>query len=126
MIDQTDRYLNQVCWAMGGSLAEQQAARDELRAHIEDSAREMELQGVDPEEALRAAIAALGDADAVGRSMRASRGGAALGRPLLQPAGALVLARRRETHLPRPAVTLAIAASSLVAMAVALAYLWPG
>ena len=30
-----DGYLNEVCWAMGGSFAEQQALRDELRAYYE-------------------------------------------------------------------------------------------
>ena len=30
-----DGYLNEVCWAMGGSFAEQQALRDELRGLIQ-------------------------------------------------------------------------------------------
>ncbi len=59
MIDVTraiDRYLNEVCWAMGGRFAEQQCARDELRAHIADALRERELAGAAPHEAVRAVL----------------------------------------------------------------------
>lgn len=125
-MNETERYLNELCWAMGGSLGEQQAARDELRAHIQDETRELELQGASRNEATRRALADLGDPETVGRSMRASLGTAPLRRPLTQPAGALVLERRRDVHLPRRAVALALAASGLTTAAIALTYLWPG
>jgi hypothetical protein len=121
-----DRYLNEVSWAMGGTLAEQQAARDELRAHIEDGARELQLQGVAAGEAVRRALRDLGDAETVGRSMRGSRGGASLRRPLMQPAGALILQRRRDVRLPGRALVLALGASAITSAAVGLTYLWPG
>jgi hypothetical protein len=121
-----DRYLNEVSWAMGGTLAEQQAARDELRAHIEDGSRELQLQGVAAEEAVRRALRDLGDAETVGRSMRGARGGASLRRPLVQPAGALILQRRRDVRLPARALVLALGASAVTSAAVGLTYLWPG
>jgi hypothetical protein len=121
-----DRYLNEVSWAMGGTLAEQQAARDELRAHIEDGARELQLQGMAADEAVRRALRDLGDAETVGRSMRGSRGGTSLRRPLVQPAGALILQRRRDVRLPARALVLALGASAITSAAVGLTYLWPG
>ena len=121
-----DRYLNEVSWAMGGTLAEQQAARDELRAHIEDGARELQLQGVAADGAVRQSLGDLGDAETVGRSMRGARGGASLRRPLVQPAGALILQRRRDVHLPARALVLALGASAITSAAVGLTYLWPG
>ncbi len=125
-MNETDRYLNEVCWAIGGTLAEQQAARDELRAHIQDEARELQLQGTAPAAAMRQALADLGAAEDVGRAMRASLGTLPLRRPLAQPAGALVLERRHDVHLPHRAVIAALAASALASSAVALTYLWPG
>jgi hypothetical protein len=125
-MDDLDRYLNLVCWAMGGTLAEQQVVRDELRAHIAEEARELEMQGVTRTDAWASALRDLGDAEALGRSMRASRGTAPLKRPLVQPAGALVLERRSQLHVPRLGLLLAATASTVTAAAVALAYTWPG
>lgn len=122
----TDRYLNEVCWAMGGTLAEQQAARDELRAHIEDETRELGLQGVAPDDAIRRALSELGDAEIVGRSLWGSRGGVSLRRPLVQPAGALVLERRRDVHLPGRGLVLALGASAVASAAVGIVFVWPG
>ncbi|MDP9238177.1 MAG: permease prefix domain 1-containing protein [Chloroflexota bacterium] len=122
----TDRYLNEVCWAMGGSLAEQQAARDELRDHIDDAVREMQLEGIDSADALRHALDDLGDASVVGRAMRTSRGSVALSSPLAQPAGALVLERRRDVHVPGRGLLLALGASAIASAAVGVAFLWPG
>ena len=122
----TDHYLNEDGWAMGGTLAEQQAARDELRAHIEDETRELALQGIAPEDAIRRALSELGDAEVVGRSLRGSRGGASLRRPLVQPAGAMVLERRRDVHLPARGLVLALGASVVASAAVGIAFVWPG
>lgn len=120
-----DRYLNELSWAMGGSFAEQQAARDELRAHIRDAAREHELAGLTPNEALRTALHDLGDPTDVGRRMRASRGSTPLARPLVQPEGALILQPRRMRHLPPLALLLALAALAASSVGLAVAYAWP-
>ncbi len=122
----TDRYLNEVCWAMGGSLSEQQAARDELRIHIDDAVREMQLAGVGAEVALGRALGDIGDASVVGRAMRTSRGSVALSSQLAQPVGALVLARRRDVHLPGRGLLLALGASAIASAGVGVAFLWPG
>ncbi len=121
-----ERYLNQLCWAMGGSLAEQQAARDELRAHIEDDVRELELRGLGRADAMGEALHHLGDPEALGRRMRASRGTPALRRPLLQPEGAVLVSGRRQRHLPAVWLSLALAAAGGAAAFVGLTYLWPG
>lgn len=120
-----DAYLNEVCWAMGGSFAAQQAARDELRAHIRDAARELEFDGMTAEEALHRAIADLGAAEDVGRGLRASRGTAALRRPLVQPLGALILERAHVRRLPAAQIGLALAALLVMSAAIAGVYLWP-
>jgi len=120
-----DRYLNEVSWAMGGTFAEQQAARDELRAHIRDEMRELQLEGVDDETALARALADLGDPAILGRTMRSSRGTTALRRALVQPEGALVLERRAVRHLPQPGVLLALAALMTVALVASIIYVWP-
>lgn len=122
----TDRYLNEVCWAMGGSLSEQQAARDELRIHIDDAVREMQLAGVGAEVALGRALDDLGDASVVGGAMRTSRGSVALSGALAQPTGALVLERRRDVHLPGRGLLLALGASAIASAGVGVAFLWPG
>jgi hypothetical protein len=125
MNDPVDRYLNELCWAMGGSFAEQQAVRDELRAHVRDAAREFELQGIAVDRAIELALADLGDPEQFGHSLRASRGTTPLRRPLLQPEGALVLERRRDRHIPAPGVFVAAAASALTGLAIIVVYLWP-
>lgn len=120
-----DRYLNELSWAMGGSFAEQQAVRDELRAHILDAAREHELAGMTPRDALRAALRDLGAPAALGRRMRVSRGTTPLSRPLVQPEGALVLQPRRMRHLPPLPLLLALAALAASSIGLAVAYAWP-
>jgi hypothetical protein len=125
-VDDIARYLNELCWAMGGAFAEQQAVRDELRAHIRDEVRELELGGVPSGVAVAQALRDLGDATELGRTMRRSRGTAAVRRPLTQPAGALLLERHRPRHLPPLGMALALAASGAASLAVALAYAWPG
>ena len=120
-----DRYLNELCWAMGGMLAEQQAVRDELRAHIADAMRERSMGGGDALDALRGVLADLGDPTELGREMRATRSAAAKTRPLVQATGALILAAPHERHLPHPAVIAALAASGATGVAVALVYMWP-
>jgi len=121
-----DRYLNELSWAMGGSFAEQQAARDELRAHLLDAAREHELAGLAPDQALVAALRDLGDPSDLGRDMRASRGTAPLRRPLVQPEGALILEPRRIRHLPPLPLLLALVALAATGLGLAAAYAWPG
>ena len=125
-MSEIDRYLNEVCWAMGGTLAEQQAMRDELRAHIRDAARDAELRGTPSNAALAAAMRDLGDATGLGHSMRGSRGSAPLRRPLVQPAGALILERRREYHLPRAPIALSFALAAVTSVTMILLYAWPG
>lgn len=125
-MSEIDRYLNEVCWAMGGTFAEQQTVRDELRAHIRDAARDAELRGTPANEALAAAMRELGDATEVGRSMRDSRGRAPLRRSLVQPAGALVLERRRAYHLPRAPIALVFALAAAASVTMLLMYAWPG
>lgn len=120
-----DGYLNEVSWAMGGAFSEQQAARDELRAHIREHVRELQLEGVDRDAAIGQALRDLGDPSALGASLRASRGTHALRRPLAQPEGALILERRAEHHLPPPRVLLALAAFVLMSLAASLVYVWP-
>ncbi len=126
MNDRIDRYLNEVCWAMGATLAESQTVRDELRAHIADAARELEMSGRQPDAALDEALAALGDAESVGRAMRGSRGTSTLRRPLVQPVGALTFGSRRAYAMPRPALLLALVAAGSMALVASLVYAWPG
>ena len=121
-----DRYLNEVCWALDGSLAEAQAVRDELRAHILDAAQEAELAGAPHADAVTAALAALGDPATLGRAMRSSRGTAPLRRPLTQPDGALAFGARHHGALPRRALLVALAAAGVMSALVSLLYAWPG
>jgi uncharacterized membrane protein len=121
-----DRYLNEVCWAMGGRFAEQQAARDELQAHIRDAVADLQRQGVAAGDAVARALRDLGDPQDVGRSLRESRGRAPLRRAVAQPAGAVLLGRRDELHLPNALVLLALAAMLAIFAALLLAWLWPG
>jgi hypothetical protein len=110
---------------MGGSLAEQQALRDELRAHIRDAVREQEIGGVGHGEAVRVALRDLGEPERLGRSMRGVRGAAPLKRPLIQPEGALILERRGSVRLPSGALSLAVAALGVALVALGVTYLWP-
>lgn len=121
-----DGYLNEVCWAMGGSFSEQQAVRDELRAHIREQVRDLQLEGLDEQQALAAALRDLGDAETLGRSLRSSRGTRPLRRPLVQPAGALILERRSTYRLPSARLAIALVALAGISAAIALAYVWPG
>lgn len=120
-----DVYLNEMSWAMGGTLAEQQAARDELRAHISESARDHELHGLSPDDALLAAMRDLGTPEDVGRAMRSSRGTAPLRKPLVQPEGALILEPHRVRNTPPFALVVALGALALAAVVVAIAFVWP-
>lgn len=120
-----DAYLNEMSWAMGGSLAEQQAARDELRAHIAEAAHDHELQGLSPDDALVAALRELGAPEDVGISMRASRGTTPLRKPLVQPEGALILNSHRVRNLPPFALLLAFGALAVAAIVAAFAFVWP-
>jgi hypothetical protein len=121
-----DRYLNELCWAMGGTFAEQQAVRDELFAHIAEAAREARLAGDSPIDAARSALLELGEPRSLGAGLRSARGVAVRSRPLMQPAGAILIEPHRERHLPNPALLLALTASVATALAVALAFAWPG
>ena len=124
--DAVDRYLNELCWAMAGTFSEQQAVRDEVRAHIRDQAAEFELQGVGADEAIERTLRDLGDPTEVGRSMRGSRGTVATRRHVWQPEGALRIERRHDRRLPRAGLTLALGATVALPAIVALAYAWPG
>jgi hypothetical protein len=124
-MNRVDAFLNEFSWAMGGSLAEQQAARDELRAHIREQVRELQLGGVDEDAAISEALRDLGDPARLGRSMRASVGRAPLRRPLVQPEGALILERRTERHLPSARLLFAGAALAVMALAASIVYVWP-
>lgn len=120
-----DGYLNEVCWAMGGSFSEQQAVRDELRAHLRDAARELVVGGVTAMDAVTRALRELGDAGDLGRTLRPSRGTRPLRRPLMQPDGALLLHVERHRNLPAPRLALALAALAATPVVVALVYAWP-
>lgn len=120
-----DRYLNEVCWALDAPLEQAQAVRDELRAHIEDAAREAELAGTPRDAAIDGALAALGDPSDVGRAMRESRGTAPLRKPLVQREGALVFGAHRPNAMPRPLVLLALVAAAAMSVIVGIAYAWP-
>jgi len=124
-MNDVDGYLNEVCWAMGGALSEQQAVRDELRAHIRDEARELELAGALPADAIARALRDLGDPAQLGRSLRSSRGTTPLRRPLVQPEGALILERRVIRHMPPPSILFALAALALAATLAAAVFVWP-
>lgn len=121
-----DAYLNTLSWAMGGTLPEQQAVRDELRAHIESAARDLELQGMSADAAIRAALTDLGEPEALGRELRASRGTSALRRPLVQPAGAVLLDRPHTRALPDLRLSLALALWSITGAVAVVIYAWPG
>lgn len=121
-----DGYLNQVCWAMGGSFSEQQAVREELRSHLRDAARDLVTSGIAARDALARALDELGDPAGVGRAMRASRGTKPLRRPIVQPAGALLWHLDKPRNLPSRRVTLALAALVATPPLVALVYAWPG
>lgn len=125
MMNEIDGYLNEMCWAMGGSVSEQQAVRDELRDHIADAARDLEMQGVPQSDAARRAMSELGGPEPLGRALRASRRRQPVQRPLLLSDGTLVVQSRRPRHLPHPVVVLAIALSSAASSLVVLGYLWP-
>ena len=121
-----DAFLNQVCWAMGGSFAEQQAVRDELRAHLREAARDLVIGGVPASDAVRQALEELGDAKDLGRAMRTSRGTRPLRRPIMQPAGAVLLHSERSRNLPGVRLGVALAALAVTPAVVALAFVWPG
>lgn len=123
--DRVDRYLNEVCWALDAPLEQAQAVRDELRAHIEDAAREAELAGTPRDGAIDAALAALGDPSDVGRALRASRGTVPLRKPLLQREGALVFGAHRPHAMPRPIVLVALGAAATMSAIIGIAYAWP-
>ena len=112
---------------MGGSMAQQQAARDELRAHILDAVRERELGGVASGDAVAGVLHDLGSPEDVGKRLRASRSTAALRRPLVQPEGALVIGRSAgHQHLPRRALLAALGCAAATAAAMSVLYAWPG
>lgn len=119
-----DRYLNTVCWAMGGTLAEQQNVRDELRAHVGECIRDLELQGVATYDALRTALRDLGDPEVVGRRLRASTSRGA--RRAFAGSSGTVAVGRRDAHVPAGRLVAALAGSGMTGMIVTLAYLWPG
>lgn len=121
-----DAYLNQVCWAMDGSFAEQQAVRDELRAHLREAARDLVMSGMLAADALVHALNELGNATDLGRAMRTSRGTRPLRRPLVQPAGAVLLHSEHTRNLPGARLAVALAALVATPAAVALTFVWPG
>ncbi len=121
-----DGYLSEVCWAMGGTFAEQQAVRDELRAHLRDAAREGVMSGLTAADALASALHDLGAAAELGAALRGSRGTRPLKRPLVQPAGALRLRSQPDRHLPQLRIAVVLGALVATPAAVALAYAWPG
>ena len=121
-----DAYLNQVCWVMGGSFAEQQAVRDELRAHLREAARDLVMGGMTAAAALARALDELGEAHDLGRAMRTSRGTRPLRRPLVQPAGAVLLHSEHARNLPGARLAVALAALVATPAAVALTFVWPG
>ena len=120
-----DAYLNRMSWAMGGSFAEQQAARDEIRAHIREQARDLQVEGATERDALARALIELGDPEQLGRELRRSRGTKPLRRPLMQPEGALILDRTSRRHLPQAQIALAAAALSGLALLIVMLFLWP-
>jgi hypothetical protein len=121
-----DGYLSEVCYLMGGSFAEQQTVRDELRAHLRDAARDGVMSGLTPADALSSALRDLGPAADLGKAMRSSRGTRPLKRPLMQPAGALRLRSQSDRHLPQLRLVIALAALVAMPAVVAVAYAWPG
>ena len=121
-----DGYLNEVCWAMGGSFAEQQTVRDELRAHLRDAARDLVIGGAAAPEAVARSLRELGDPSVLGGTMRSSRRTRPLQRPLTQPAGAVLLHVDRHRNLPHASLVVALAALAATQAAVALVYAWPG
>ena len=121
-----DAYLNEVCFAMGGSFAEQQAVRDELRAHLREAALDLVMSGMVAADALAQGLDDLGDAQDLGRALRGSRGTRPLRRPIVQPAGALSLHREQARNLPGVRLGVALAALVATPAVVALAFVWPG
>lgn len=122
---EVDAYLNTLCWAMGGSFAQQQAVRDELRAHIDAAVRERAMQGMREPDAVCETLRDFGEPEALGRAMRPSRGTPALRRPLVQPEGAVLIGHHRVRALPDGWLLFALGAWSLAAAVAALIYAWP-
>jgi hypothetical protein len=123
--EQVTRYLNELCWAMGGTFSEQQAVRDELRAHIEEHASASQLAGMRRDDAVRAALRDLGAADALGRTMRSSRRTTALRRHYTQPEGTVLLEHRSVVDWPRVLVLVAVGGFVLMFMTLVAVFLWP-
>jgi hypothetical protein len=86
---------------------------------------DLRLAGLDEETAIEQALRELGDPGVLGTSLRSSRGTAALRRGLVQPAGALILERRRDRHMPPPGMLLALAAMAAMTVAATIVYVWP-
>jgi hypothetical protein len=124
-MSEVDRYLNEVTFAMGGPFAEQQAVRDELRAHIDAEVQELTLRGVSGDAAVARALADMGEPASVGRALRASRHTRPLRRPLAQPEGAVLVGHRRPLRLPRAPLLLALAAAGVAYGVLVIVYLWP-
>ena len=124
-MNEVDRYLNEVTFAMGGSFAEQQAARDELRADLDAAVRELTLQGLPPDAAIARAIVDMGEPAAVGRALRASRRTRPLRRPLLQPEGAVLIGHRRIVAARRWPLLVALGAAAAAYAVLVIVYLWP-
>lgn len=119
-----EAYLGEVAVTMGGSFWDQQAVRSELRAHLAASALEYERGGQPATQAMRQAMRDLGLPADVGMALRHSRGRAVLKRPT-GGIGNVGLGERRQRHLPRRLVMLALVALFMTSIAIVLAYTWP-
>ena len=86
------------CWAMGGSLASSRPCATSCATS--KPTRDFELEGMATRTAIATALDDLGEPEALGRELRASRGTPALRRPLFQPAGAVLVERAHVHALP--------------------------
>lgn len=66
-----EAWLDRACARVRGT-RRRAAIRQELRDHIDDRVRQLRNQGARPEQAVRRALAAMGDPDAVARALAAA------------------------------------------------------
>lgn len=73
-MDKLERYLDQVCWGVGGPRSLRQHIREELREHLQDAAGAYRAAGATEEEALARALADFGGPEQVRSELEATHG----------------------------------------------------
>lgn len=121
-MDEIDRSVAAVS-ALSGPWCPRAQIRDELRAELRAMARELALQGIEPQEAARQAVRSMGSVRVLAREFdRAYRPGTLAASLTALRGGTLAL---RHGRAAGRAIWLALAASSLASVIVVLRYLYP-